>query len=480
MKSPKIILSFILIFSFHITSGFASQSLNAFLRKHARDTEIYRVEEIFTDNNASGALIILEDAHCNTSVQKQLIMLTQYFNFDMINSEIVATPLALQEGGSYGPIETNVLKKGKNTEELNKYLDAKLEAGEIGAAEYLHAKGGNFTFVGIEDDSLYESNYRHFMDIAEHHNSIQLLLDEIDSKLQELRSLILSSELASFYTAMQNNMQTKDIEGRLEYLRLLSLQYNIDLKNYKTLARYFETSQALGNLNAEEIDKEIARFNQTNNSSVSIDKVFDLYTAGIIKLKDYPELFKFGKLRESLISTKMISFIKEKESLEDELLTKLAYTDEEKELIQALRNFSIISKILSFTLNRDEYNYYAEELSQGRNLLRELIDYLQSYFPTLTVKLPLDELQKSAESFYHAVNKRDDAIVENIVKATNEFNSPLATLIIGGFHTGGITQRLKEKHISFLTVTPNLKELDEEGIDNYYDVMKRFWQGRVK
>ena len=101
------------------------------------------------------------------------------------------------------------------------------------------------------------------------------------------------------------------------------------------------------------------------------------------------------------------------------------------------------------------------KLTAGRNLLIELIDYIQSYYQTYTPSLSLAHIQKSAEAFYHTVNERDDALTANVATVLKEYDAPIVTLIIGGFHTDGITQRLKEKELSFLAPHPyGLQSLD--------------------
>ena len=110
--------------------------------------------------------------------------------------------------------------------------------------------------------------------------------------------------------------------------------------------------------------------------------------------------------------------------------------------------------------------------------MRELIDYIESYYQSFSTQLPLGSLKKNAELFYAAVNKRDDALTSNVIRALNEYDTPLAIFISGGFHTEGISERLSEKGISFLVLTPKIDHTDESGIQNYYDVMKEFWYGR--
>jgi len=155
----------------------------------------------------------------------------------------------------------------------------------------------------------------------------------------------------------------------------------------------------------------------------------------------------------------------------------MAYSEEEKELVEALRNNFIIQKILTFTLTREEYSYYAAELAKGRNALKALTTYIKSYYQSFIPPLPLDDIQTSAEAFYTVVDERDNALTNNIIASLEAYNTPIAQLIIGGFHTDGITQRLKEKQISFFVASPKVDTLDTDGINTYYDVMEKFWLG---
>ncbi len=95
----------------------------------------------------------------------------------------------------------------------------------------------------------------------------------------------------------------------------------------------------------------------------------------------------------------------------------------------------------------------------------------------MEITVPVETLLSSAENFYIAVNERDTALTENILKGMQKADVPFATAIIGGFHTHGITERLKNKGVSFLALSPRVTEVDEHGAETYYDVMQRFWQG---
>jgi hypothetical protein len=455
----------------------AQNDPSAFLKKYTASCDLFKTGDSHIRQDSPFSLIIIEDAHSIESVQREIMQIIEHVNSDLTQSGIVPTPLILQEGGSYGAIQTEILKKERTPRELHAFLDQEFTSGALGAAEYLHTRKGGFTFWGIETRELYEKNYTHFMEIASLRSEIKKVIDRFEACFEELRTLIFTEEMKDFYARMSNPENTEDIGEYLETLRLLALQYSIDLKQYPTFSEYFETHAAIRNLNIEKCAQELARFNALNKSSHTLENVPALYSENLITLSDYPLLYSHGKLHTLLLATQMVSFIEDKEKLEHELFQKIAYAEEEKELVSALRKFFIVKKILSFTLTRDEYDYYASIAEKETNLLQEVVLFLKSYFTALEITLPLDTLLVSAENFYRAVDARDEALTENIIKALRENQVPCALLVIGGFHTEGITARLKKKNISFVVLSPRVLELTEESADTYYDVMHRFWNG---
>jgi hypothetical protein len=479
MKKSSLVLVLFMLLYCAAPAVHADDAALSLFKQYAHSTNSYRANQFHHARKSSQYVFIIEDAHANEPVQKEIKRILKRLTYGIVSSGVATTPLVLQEGGSYGAIDTSILKKGIRTPEIERYLDQKFAAGEIGAAEHLHALKGGFTFFGIEDTALYNQNYSHFMEIAKLRDEITRLIDDFEDRFAQLRELIFTHELKEFYTLIEKAATDDDLDlaAYLTELRLLSLQYEVKMKRFPTILRYFETLEALQKTDLEKLGQELVRFNTAHGTQHEITHVHELYSSEQITLKTYPLLYSYGKLNTLLLATEMVAFVKEKEALENKLFVRIAYTDEEKDLVATMRKFFILKKILSFTLTKEEYTYYATESTRNKNILKDVVIYLRSYFNEIEIGVPVSTLLESAEGFYISVSERDAALTKNIVKAMDENNVTCAIAVIGGFHTDGITSGLKEKNVSFLVLSPRVKEFDEDGADTYYTVMQRFWQG---
>jgi hypothetical protein len=445
----------------------------------SRPADTHTSGELFLPAGASRGVIIIEDAHTHASIQTQIIEIIRAVHAQERADSSGSEPLLLQEGGTFGPIDTRIHKTLAPQAELARYLDEKLSRGEIGAAEYLHTLEGGFSFFGIEDTELYEANYEHFIEIARLRPEIKTVLADFEARFANLRELVFTDELKTFYTRISDrDAQHEDLDTYLHDLRLHALQYEIDLSEYPALNHYFEARAALNALEADRLKAELERYNALSAKHVSFARAHTLSEDGRITVTDYPTLFKYGRLNALLAATRMIAFVKEKERLEQILLEKIAYTDEEKELLTRLHQFAAIKKIVSLTLTREESVYYADSLNANTDPARQIIVYLKSYFDPLEVTLPLSELIIGARAFYDVVNERDRVLSENIARAMERHDKSFATVVIGGFHTTGITEHLKKKGIAFLVVQPTVSADATLDSDTYYDIMQSFWQTR--
>jgi len=102
-------------------------------------------------------------------------------------------------------------------------------------------------------------------------------------------------------------------------------------------------------------------------------------------------------------------------------------------------------------------------------------DFLKEIAPKYNVRYSLDpgissidvNLQDE-EEFYKIATIRDEALVRNALDKMDFNGLNLSAMIAGGYHTKGFTEKLKEKGISYIVVSPNVTNIDE---DLYYSVM---------
>ena len=255
------------------TVAFAQEGVCSFLRETARVEEDYNVGKVRMLDGCEQGVIILEDAHCNVNVQRKLIEIIEKLNGKIKGKFQGKLPLVLQEGGVYGYIDTGILKEGRDDVELKKFLDEKLNEGKVGAGEYLHARDGGFNFVGTENEKYYNENYKYFMAVAENREATQELLKDIGGKLDKLRELIFSDDLKSFYQSFYEEEETDNISEHLSRLRLLALQYSVDLKSFPVMSKYFENIKAFSTIDENRIEIELSNFNKANNTRYRIEDI---------------------------------------------------------------------------------------------------------------------------------------------------------------------------------------------------------------
>ncbi|MEE8359729.1 MAG: carbon storage regulator, partial [Candidatus Omnitrophota bacterium] len=73
----------------------------------------------------------------------------------------------------------------------------------------------------------------------------------------------------------------------------------------------------------------------------------------------------------------------------------------------------------------------------------------------------IDRNLRTLERFYEIAGRRDDAFFRNALKVMEERGEERAVLIAGGFHTGNLMPRFKDKDFSYVVISPRIeKETD--------------------
>ncbi|MBN1493819.1 MAG: hypothetical protein JW938_06685 [Candidatus Omnitrophica bacterium] len=474
---------FIILLFFISSTAFAAPDINTFLRAQAAQHDNVTVKKIVLKEMPDKGLIIIEDAHCNLPVQREQMKIIRDTNAGLFDNGIALEPLVMQEGGAYGLIDTNIIKEGKGPQELDDYLAEKLKQGQIGAAEFLHVKYGGFKFAGIEDATLYQANYDSFLGLTEDQDTIETIMDEIARMLADIEEITFTETLKEFYNEHYRALaETGTLERYLDEIEVLILQYSIDMAPYPAFKKLLDVIGSIRTLDQKMLAVEHTALNKAQDKQVDEEGIIQLYRKGELTVGGYPQLFKYARLKELLLNADMLSFVREKDALEDILLRSIAYTDEDKELVRVLKDFEILHKMLTLQLTREEYEYFINErrsLERG-NMADVVLKYVTSYFTEYVPAAALTALYENAVTFYEAVNRRDDALTRNILQIMQEQDARIGTAVLGGFHTDGITERLKVANISYVVLTPDAARVDPNSMVKYYEVMQDFRDGIEK
>ncbi len=139
-------------------------------------------------------------------------------------------------------------------------------------------------------------------------------------------------------------------------------------------------------------------------------------------------------------------FFKEIFRLRDTLKETYFQNETERKLNQKYQNLELLHKVANLQASREEYETYLRSKNDFQlNLTR-------------------------AEQFYELSLKRDKLLFRNLKLLLSETKEKSAVLVVGGFHTKGITQQLKKAGISYLVFTPKISRVTDYNL--YQNVMK--------
>jgi hypothetical protein len=366
---------------------------------------------------SSGKLIIhLQDAHANTSGQLNLAAALD----GLMASHKIS--LVLVEGSS-GDVTLDEAKKIIPKKTWQKAAKRFLLDGILSGEEYLNLTTDHpMRLRGIEREALYSQNLEAYVSLADKRQDILDYIDLIQKSLKRVKNRLYPKALLEYESVIAS--EAKQSKGN-------------------SLSLLFDLSQKIG---------------------------IDLKTS-------YPHLFKLKKLflRQSkrpkasqsyLKKLSQINFqevLREREALEDEIyLSRL--TTRDSRLTHVLDIYlALLQKAHSIRLTSEEFG--ALEASQPdfktqswqAFLNQKLIDL--GYFEDLVPYKPLfEEAVSDLKEFYSLVSRRDQAFIDNASRIMEEENQNTAFLITGGYHTQHLTQLLKEQNISYVVLTPVIKQ----------------------
>ncbi|MBI1870652.1 MAG: AAA family ATPase [Chlamydiae bacterium] len=221
------------------------------------------------------------------------------------------------------------------------------------------------------------------------------------------------------------------------------------------------------------------------------------------KSAPYPNL---QLLIQQMSLLKQISWEKldeEIKNLEGELVENLATTPQAKELLALEKDYDLLRRVIAMEGSREDIKRLEARGSRQKQKLEKHLLRASSfeprakYYPRASSQagpndfigdflIQLGELAKKeaidyespdfgeifnlSQKFYTQVLKRDKIMFEKSLKLIQEKKLPCAALVVGGFHTEGITKKLKEAKIGYWVIAPRMTGHDDRSA--YFRKMK--------
>ncbi len=159
--------------------------------------------------------------------------------------------------------------------------------------------------------------------------------------------------------------------------------------------------------------------------------------------------------------------------LETEIRNQLFLTDVERKVYQYQEFVEIVERLLNVSASREDirrYHQLAEEVT-----LHEIIQGLDRNLGGTTTDLAqetqtLEKALAGAFSFYRLADQRDVALFNNTLQRLKDRREHQAALITGGYHTQAITEQIRKKGYSYITIRPAMTSAG--AATNYFELLR--------
>lgn len=436
------------------------------------------IQETYTSRASSKQqklVIYLQDAHANEGAQRSIQRMIRFFE------ERYSLRLVLLEGGS-GKLDSLFFKSFPERKIKEKILDHYLESAELTGAEV--AAIGSYMetdFYGIEDQSLYLENKQAFLESI-NQTSVLRELEKIENNF-EISFKNSSEKFKVFYDKYKLFHSEK--LGFVEYLR--ALRELIPAENSHLISDLFPELHKILAVAAphrpdDELRVEMRKFlaqskgifnRLSRKSQMEMTEAIQLYQTGKI---DSAALLKKIQQKAGAINIQipdslrpLVHRLEKLDSIEsfklfDELreleikLSELLGSKEEKDLFSDLCLIQLFKRFASLEISHTEW----EEIQSSKETFlksREIKPQREKW----------EEFLKPCLKFYELAKKRDKVLFENMISKMNEKNVSLSLVVTGGFHSKGITEKLKASNTSFILISPRIETISDES--HYLKVM---------
>ncbi|MBI4398434.1 MAG: hypothetical protein HY586_04860, partial [Candidatus Omnitrophica bacterium] len=450
-------------------------------------SEIASVVSSFHGQGAE-LVILVEDAHANPEAQNNIRAVLEY--------------LAAHEGLSFVGLEGASQPIFPEAYHFLPYPDLNRQAanylvskGEFSGAELfaleIHEQLSNakVRFQGVEDEAMYEEDFRLFQQGLRARNKIAAYFDSVEKNLNASKSSMYHSALKQFDKRVKayekGGMKFAAFLTFLERHTAKILHFQLTdpkhQREYPSITRTLRVHNAEAGMDAAKVRRDIEVLTRVIEKHVSDASLrenliqglrtlssrqfFELLYAASLKyqfsLDDYQHLRRFSEQRILQSEIRVASLRHEIQQLVRRLYDALAQTDAERKLLNQDRDNQLMRRLLTLEATNEEWKKIRSSVVSRESSVNSL--------PTTD-----DRRLTTVFHFYELAEQRNAALITNTLGAMRKGKHQRAALVAGGFHTEGLAQLLREKNISYVVIAPRIQE--NFGSQTYRDMMTDSWQ----
>ena len=181
---------------------------------------------------------------------------------------------------------------------------------------------------------------------------------------------------------------------------------------------------------------------------------------GKVDLSQYPIFTKYLSFIKAVHELKEPVLFQELDSLENKIRSAYAQSNEARSLMGLERRLRIVDDLLRMRITNQDFDELSSHQSEyGLDGLMGPFRKLSESFEIGLLISGLDDLDRVVDlyrRFYSKVLERDQIMFDNAWSEIEKRDAKTTVIVTGGFHTRGISERLREKGVSFFVITPKV------------------------
>ncbi len=448
------------------------------------------VEERFVGEDPRFVLIA-QDIHANYEAQNNIAQIMQFLQTGKTRGNFQL--MALE--GADAQVDPFLFKAMDDEAIRSQLIDYFMKEGSItGAERYLIEAKVPAKGIGVEDADAYMENLDHFRKSHEQKEGIREDLQVVQNFLSKLKPLVFTDELKEMsqkaYEFSESKIQFTDYCALLKEIARRQGVNTESHKNFNLVNQMMDLEQAYDRDKVQDEKTKLVEAIQTKlvkeDAKVLLEKVL-LFKLGKISnaefygnvlqmaekcridLAAYPNVGKFAESTRLFDQINVADVSKECEEIALKIKETMYKNPEQRDLDQLDMRVATMNRLLDLSLTREELVWY--ESNSGAWAGEAIANFLQKMSKNYGIPIEITEDIKTISErflemhgFYEVAKKRDEIMLEKTLAAMDGEKKKAAVLVVGGFHSKGVSEKLRAKGISYAIVTPRFMQDDSEKV----------------
>lgn len=446
-------------------------------------------EVSFVSNRNRPVVFVVQDAHDNFSVQKNI----EHIISSLLPS-LAAERVVVGVEGSYKKVSLEFLRKYPFQSLRQKTSHALVRDGYItGAESAVISNDKPFDLFGVEDQKTFNQNLHIFQSIKKVEPRINQYLKGLYRVIEVLEKNVWSPELHDFHNAVAVYRDpAKTFHSYVMFLWEQAQMYDVDLYSYTHMQLFREILALSAGVDYVKLNDTIATLVRCVNES-GVQRIFvpapdahvfnegyyrymqDLCVAAeklsINVEEQYPLVSQQLVYYRKYALLDMELFLQELKRLETDIKNAIATTFEERQLIGIRKHMDLFARVFRLQATRMqvqtvrgniEYNRFSKVMVKLM-LLAQKYGVQTGFYKKRKV---LEKMFDEALTFYDVAESRDGAMVHNLLKRMHYDEKRYGIMVVGGYHVAGVEKALADAGVASVIIAPMVDDMSQVAYTN--------------